>query len=186
MSIITVGISDLAVSKAPDVICTYALGSCVGICLYDEANKIGGLVHIMLPSSKEAPHIHDNLKKFADTGIKMLVMEIERAGGNVRNLKAKIAGGAQMFAGVSSFNIGERNVKSVKQILSDGDLPFNDNIFDLIINRHDSYDVNEIKRILKPDGGVYLVDFAHLKAEKSILIRATTLTVPTSICHRPI
>lgn len=119
MSILTVGISDLAVSKAPDVICTYALGSCVGICLYDETKKIGGLVHIMLPSSKEAPHIHDNLKKFADTGIKMLVMEIERAGGNVRNLKAKIAGGAQMFAGVSSFNIGERNVKSVKQILSD-------------------------------------------------------------------
>ena len=40
----------------------------------------------------------------------------------------------------------------VKQILSDDDLPFNDNTFDLIINRHDSYDVKEIKRILKPDG----------------------------------
>ncbi len=118
MSMITVGISDLAVSKAPDVICTYALGSCVGVCLYDELRKIGGLVHIMLPSSKEAPHVNDNLKKFADTGIKLLVMEIERAGGITRNLKAKIAGGAQMFAGVSSFNIGERNVRAVKQVLA--------------------------------------------------------------------
>jgi chemotaxis protein CheD len=71
----------------------------------------------MLPNSKEATHIQDNLKKFADTGIAMLIREIERAGGNIRNLKAKIAGGAQMFSGVSSFNIGERNVKAVKQIL---------------------------------------------------------------------
>lgn len=117
MSVITVGISDLAVSKAPDIIATYALGSCVGICLIDERSKIGGLAHIMLPNSKEATHIQDNLKKFADTGIAMLIREIERAGGNIRNLKAKIAGGAQMFSGVSSFNIGERNVKAVKQIL---------------------------------------------------------------------
>lgn len=117
MSVITVGISDLAVSKAPDIIATYALGSCVGICLIDERSKIGGLAHIMLPNSKEATHIQDNLKKFADTGIAMLIREIERAGGNIRNLKAKIAGGAQMFLGVSSFNIGERNVKAVKQIL---------------------------------------------------------------------
>ena len=102
MSVITVGISDLAVSKAPDIIATYALGSCVGICLIDERSKIGGLVHIMLPNSKEATHIQDNLKKFADTGIAMLIREIERAGGNIRNLKAKIAGGAQMFSGVSS------------------------------------------------------------------------------------
>jgi chemotaxis protein CheD len=117
MSVITVGISDLAVSKAPDIIATYALGSCVGICLIDQRSKIGGLAHIMLPNSKEATHIQDNLKKFADTGIAMLIREIERAGGNIRNLKAKIAGGAQMFSGVSSFNIGERNVKAVKQIL---------------------------------------------------------------------
>jgi chemotaxis protein CheD len=117
MSVITVGISDLAVSRAPDIIATYALGSCVGICLIDERSKIGGLAHIMLPNSKEATHIQDNLKKFADTGIAMLIREIERAGGNIRNLKAKIAGGAQMFSGVSSFNIGERNVKAVKQIL---------------------------------------------------------------------
>ena len=38
---------------------------------------------------------------------------------------------------------------SVKQINSDSDLPFNDEFFDLIIDRHESYDIIELKRILK-------------------------------------
>ncbi len=117
MSMITVGISDLAVSSAQDIIATYALGSCVGICLYDKTKEIGGLAHIMLPSSKETSSQQDNMKKFADTGIYLLLKELERTGANLSALTAKIAGGAQMFAGINSFNIGERNVKSVKQIL---------------------------------------------------------------------
>ena len=117
MSVITVGISDLAVSKAPDVLVTYALGSCVGICLFDNTNKVGGLAHIMLPSSKDAINPQDNVVKFADTGILHLLRNLERAGANMSSLTAKIAGGAQMFAGINTFNIGERNVKAVKQIL---------------------------------------------------------------------
>ena len=48
---VTVGISDLNVVKAPDTLVTYALGSCVGICMYDPVTKVAGLSHIMLPSS---------------------------------------------------------------------------------------------------------------------------------------
>ncbi len=118
MSIVTVGIADLAVSKSPDVLATFALGSCVGICLFDQVNLIGGLAHIMLPSSKEAPHIKDNMVKFADTGIILLIKEMQRHGSDIKNLVAKIAGGAQMFAGVSAFNIGDRNVKEVKNVLN--------------------------------------------------------------------
>ena len=119
MSLITVGISDLAVSRADDVIVTYALGSCVGICLYDERIKLGGLAHILLPSSKEASAeaARDNLKNFADTGIAMLAREMMRQGADLKTMTAKIAGGAQMFAGTSAFNIGERNVAAVKSIL---------------------------------------------------------------------
>ena len=118
MSNIVVGISDLAVSKSPDVLATYALGSCVGICLYDEGNKIGGLAHIMLPSSKEVSIKNDNYKKYADSGIYLLVKELEKAGANMSSLKAKIAGGAQMFATSMIMSIGERNVKAVKTVLA--------------------------------------------------------------------
>ena len=40
----------------------------------------------------------------------------------------------------------------VKQVFNDSELPFEDNTFDIIINRHESFDIKEVKRILKPDG----------------------------------
>ncbi len=118
MSLITVGISDLAVGKSDSTLVTYALGSCVGICLYDQRAKIGGLAHIMLPCSKDVPNATDNYKKFADTGIYLLAKEMVSKGADFKSLTAKIAGGAQMFASANStFNIGERNVNAVKQVL---------------------------------------------------------------------
>ena len=51
---VNVGIADLNVVKYPDVLATYALGSCVGICLYDHKAKIAGMAHIMLPSTNRA------------------------------------------------------------------------------------------------------------------------------------
>lgn len=41
---------------------------------------------------------------------------------------------------------------SVNQVYEDSKLPFKDNSFDIVINRHESYDVKEVKRILKPNG----------------------------------
>ncbi len=116
---ITIGIADLNVGRDNDTLVTYALGSCVGICLYDAEKKIGGLAHIMLPSSKEASSPTDNLRRYADTCITELIKVMNLKGASVSKMTAKIAGGAQMFSVSSSiFNIGERNVISVKQILN--------------------------------------------------------------------
>ena len=107
---ITVGISDLNIAKAPDILVTYALGSCVGICLYDPMVKLAGLSHIMLPSS----NLNNDPKqayRFADTAIVLLV----------KKMKAKIAGGAQMFAAITNSsisNIGQRNIAAVKETLA--------------------------------------------------------------------
>jgi len=116
---ITVGIADLNAGKATDVIVTYALGSCVGICLYDTNTKVGGLAHIMLPLSTEATTQSDNKRRYADTGIAELITLMERKGAAKSRMTAKIAGGAMMFSSSSSiFNIGERNVAAVKQTLA--------------------------------------------------------------------
>ncbi|MCK4667145.1 methyltransferase domain-containing protein [Candidatus Dependentiae bacterium] len=40
----------------------------------------------------------------------------------------------------------------VKPIAEDNLLPFQDNFFDLIINRHEAYSVFELNRVLKPNG----------------------------------
>lgn len=39
---------------------------------------------------------------------------------------------------------------TVRKTEEDKPLPFADNSFDLVLNRHDSYDVNEVRRVLKP------------------------------------
>lgn len=116
---ITIGIADLNVGRDTDTLVTYALGSCVGICLYDADKKIGGLAHIMLPLSKEANVTNINLRRYADTGIAELINIMSLKGANTAKLTAKIAGGAQMFNVTSAvFNIGERNLAAVKQILA--------------------------------------------------------------------
>lgn len=116
---VTVGIADLNAVKAPDSLVTYALGSCVGICLYDSEKKIAGLAHIMLPLSTEATGNIDNKRRYADTGIMELIQTMNLMGASNSRMTAKIAGGAQMFKGNSSmFNIGERNVAAVKKVLA--------------------------------------------------------------------
>ncbi len=44
---------------------------------------------------------------------------------------------------------------TVKQVFDDNVLPYDDNTFDIIINRHEAFSVKEIRRILKP-GGVFI------------------------------
>lgn len=118
-NMITVGISDMKIGNSENVLATYALGSCVGICLYDPIRKIGALGHILLPNSSSSPN-QTNKYKFADTCIPEMVNTLLQKGCSKRNLTAKIAGGASMFevSGDSAIsNIGQRNVRSVQEVL---------------------------------------------------------------------
>jgi len=132
MGAITVGISDLKLAGPPDTLITYALGSCVGICLLDPAAKVAGLSHIMLPSSESSPS-DKNVMKFADTAIPDLVRKMEQKGALRTRMKAKIAGGAQMFGqantggqsreGDALWQIGQRNVAAVTAMLQRLSIP---------------------------------------------------------------
>lgn len=104
---------------APDAITTLGLGSCVGVVIYDATAKIAGLVHVMLPDSTKIKN-NENKAKFADTGIEEMVRQVVAAGAAKSRLKAKIAGGAQMFAFSSEndlLRVGARNVEAVKEQL---------------------------------------------------------------------
>lgn len=124
MSVLTIGISDMKVAKPPDTLVTYALGSCVGICLLDPVSHVGGLSHIMLPEASIAPGDKSSAK-YADSAIPELLRQMETRGAIRSRVKAKIAGGAQMFQIQSGGNgnsnpmwqIGQRNVAAVKAML---------------------------------------------------------------------
>ena len=104
---------------------TSGLGSCVGIVLYDERKKIAGMLHIMLPDSSLGKSDRINVAKFADTGIYALMELLKAEGVRPMALKAKIAGGSQMFQFGSSdtIRIGPRNVEAVKQELKRLSIP---------------------------------------------------------------
>ncbi|OXS78572.1 chemotaxis protein CheD [Domibacillus enclensis] len=124
--VVKVGIADLNVVKPPSVIRTSGLGSCVGVILYDESAKVAGLVHIMLPDSSLAKADIRNDAKFADTGIPALIHALQNHGARPVRLKAKIAGGAQMFqfkSGSDLMKIGPRNVTAVKEQLKKARIP---------------------------------------------------------------
>ena len=119
-NVIRVGMADLNICKAPDVIMTIGLGSCIGLTLYDPVTKIGGMVHYMLPDST-ATENNGNIAKFADTGIEELLKQVTRAGASRSRLVAKIAGGAKMFGVAQLSNIGsigDRNAQAAKQMLN--------------------------------------------------------------------
>lgn len=119
--VIRVGMADLNICKAPNIITTLGLGSCIGLTFYDPVTKIGGMVHYMLPDSTQMRN-NSNIAKFADTGIEELLRRVVGAGANRGRLVAKIAGGAKMFevSGMSNVgNIGERNAIAAKEKLKE-------------------------------------------------------------------
>lgn len=115
---LTVGIAEMKFARQEGVLITYALGSCIGISLYDPMIKLGALVHVMLPETFGSGD--SNIFKYADTGLAETFRKIEIMGARKNRTIAKIAGGAKMFElqGNSTLgNIGFRNINSVKQIL---------------------------------------------------------------------
>lgn len=126
--LITVGISDMNITNSTsssNTLVTYALGSCIGICLFDPILKIGALGHIMLPYSPN-PQTEANINKYADTCIKGMLSKLTYMHCNIPKLTAKIAGGAKMFevSGDSAFgNIGARNIEAVKNMLREYKVP---------------------------------------------------------------
>lgn len=117
--LVTVKIADQKTASSPDILRT-VLGSCIGICLYDPEKRVGGLSHIMLPSSSDNDQARK--EKYADTAIPLLLERLIKLGADKRRIIAKIVGGATMFKiSVDSLigNIGNRNVEMVKKVLKE-------------------------------------------------------------------
>ncbi|WP_156289086.1 chemotaxis protein CheD [Oceanobacillus salinisoli] len=124
--IVKVGIADLNIVRSPDMIRTSGLGSCVGIVIYDASKNIAGLAHILLPESRLTKQSHFNKHKYADTAIPILIDKLLAGGARKFALKAKLAGGAQMFqiaSPLETMRIGSRNIEAVKAQLNESRIP---------------------------------------------------------------
>ena len=118
-------VADWAVEQGEAVIMTLGLGSCVACVMYDPVAKAGGMAHILLPSHTLARDT-TNPAKFPETAVPLLVTELTRLGATRERLRARIAGGAAMFANLATPGValmGERNVVATKEALKAARIP---------------------------------------------------------------
>ena len=106
-------------AQKPMVLEAY-LGTCVGVALYDQIGRIGGLIHLLLPE----PATEDNTyqpEKYASTGFPPFLQAMYDSGANAENIKACIAGGA-LVGPVNDadfeMDIGGRTTEKVIQLVT--------------------------------------------------------------------
>jgi len=116
---VIINVAEGRVSNDPsDVLATYSLGSCIGVCLYDAVAHVGGLLHYQLPSSMmDVKRAEQSPMMFADTGMNILMRKMLTLGAEKKRMKVKLAGGAAMDNGPKGFDIGKRNHLAIKKIL---------------------------------------------------------------------
>jgi chemotaxis protein CheD len=122
-NILVIGVGELVVAEHPSVLVTQALGSCVGLSLWDPIRRAGGMAHIMLPSHVEISR-EGHPFRFATTAVPTLIDMLADAGSPKARLVAKMAGGAAMFGAESGLpGIGARNIAEVRQQLREASIP---------------------------------------------------------------
>ena len=120
MGRLVVGMGECRATNDPQVVLiTYALGSCVGVTMYDSLSAVGGLLHFMLPNSSLDPELgQQRPSMFADTGMALLLKRMCAEGAHPGRLVACIAGAAQILDDPGIFEIGKRNYLAARQWLS--------------------------------------------------------------------
>ena len=120
---VLVGVGEIAIAEYPEVLITQALGSCVGLTLWDPIRRAGGMAHIMLPTHSDTA-MAGNRHRFASSAVPALVDLLADAGSPKRRLVAKLAGGAAMFgADMGSASIGARNAAQARLELQQLGIP---------------------------------------------------------------
>lgn len=102
-----------------DTLITYALGSCLGVTIYDPVVRVGGMLHAMLPLSEVSPEkASEKPWMFVDTGIPLLFRESYKYGARKERMWVAVSGGARLRDSEKDcFEIGKRNILMLRKIL---------------------------------------------------------------------
>jgi len=116
---VVIGIGEFTVTTSPDAeIVTHALGSCVGVCLWDSVSRVAGMLHFLLPEAKLNPErAARQPATFADSGIPLLFQAAYRAGAVKSRLRVQLLGGAAITGGPGGLDVGRRNGLIAKKLL---------------------------------------------------------------------
>jgi chemotaxis protein CheD len=102
-----------------DLMIMTVLGSCISACLWDTRARAGGMNHFMLPDGDGA----DGFGRYGSYAMELLINQMLKIGARRETMQAKIFGGAQVMAGFTSMNVGEKNTKFVLDYLATERIP---------------------------------------------------------------
>lgn len=117
---IAVGLGEIAIAKAGQVLVVYGIGSCVAVIVSDRQLRLAALAHVVLPDSGG---YHDDRAagRYADSAVAELKQMMLRSGAEGRRLSATVIGGASLL-GLSG-EIGRQNVQAVEAALRQHRVP---------------------------------------------------------------
>ena len=115
-----VGAADMRIARRDgDVVVTDALGSGLGIAVYDPGEAIGGIVCVVLPASPVNPDkAAANPYLFVDTGVPAFLKRLYSAGCRSERLVVKVAGGAVPEGAGEALNVAGRTLAALRRLLS--------------------------------------------------------------------
>ena len=102
-----------------DLVIMTVLGSCISACLWDGKVRAGGINHFMLPDGDSV----DGFGRYGSYAMELLINEMLKKGARRESMQAKVFGGAQVMAGFTTMNVGERNTKFVLDYLAMDRIP---------------------------------------------------------------
>ena len=109
------------VTRDPETVLTTILGSCVAVCLRDSESGIGGMNHFLLPDGKAEGL--DEGRRYGAYAMELLINEMMKRGASRMTMEAKVFGGGQVVAGMTTMNVGERNTTFVMDYLKTERIP---------------------------------------------------------------
>lgn len=123
MNRITITAGEYCLGKAPDILETF-LGSCVGVAIQDPQQRIGALLHIVLPKGL-AKKEEESPTFYASSGVPFMLAMLAEAGCRQEHLQATLVGGAHIRSVASGpdLHIGQRNVLALRAIFRELNIP---------------------------------------------------------------
>jgi chemotaxis protein CheD len=95
------------------------LGSCVAACIRDPVAAVGGMNHFMLPHDRSNGGLGGVANgRYGAYAMEVLINELLKRGALRSRLEAKVFGGANVIAGMTTTAVGESNAEFVLDYLA--------------------------------------------------------------------
>lgn len=92
------------------------LGSCVSACIRDSRTGVSGMNHFLLPGDTAAAVVTESAR-YGAYAMELLINHLLKLGAARQHLEAKVFGGGNVLAGMTSQNVGGRNGEFVLDYL---------------------------------------------------------------------